>query len=154
MFRYKSFNGHVAYEHGGTGIGAINENLVDSVTGICISLLTNQDSADNDMLLEGVIRALHKVTLAPPTGIAFVIRAAQLEMYPNPACGQLHVRCSEDLLNAEYSVIDVSGRIVFSGVIRAKELTIPVNNLANGNYNLTIAIGNNYPVVVAFSVLH
>jgi D-alanyl-D-alanine carboxypeptidase len=154
MFRYKSFNGHVAYEHGGTGIGAINENLVDSVTGVCISLLTNQDSADNDMLLEGVIRALHKVTLAPPTAIAFVIPAAQLEMYPNPAGGQLNVRCSEDLLNAKYSVIDVSGRIVFSGVVRTKELTIPANNLANGNYNLKIVIGNNYPIVAAFSVLH
>ncbi|KAK6021693.1 hypothetical protein OSTOST_12629 [Ostertagia ostertagi] len=59
IFRYKNFNGHVVYTHGGTAPGAINENLADSVTGVCISLLTNQDSANNNMLFNGVDSGKH-----------------------------------------------------------------------------------------------
>jgi D-alanyl-D-alanine carboxypeptidase len=134
MFRYSNFNGHVAYEHGGTGAGAINENLVDSVTGVCISLLTNQDSADNDILLEQVIRALHKVTLDPPTAVVSLSPALYFKLYPNPANSVLQISCEGAAADLRYAITDAAGRTIAWGKIQGRTTEVGLADLQNGLY--------------------
>lgn len=154
MFRYHNFNGHVIYEHGGTGVGAINENLVDSVTGICISLLTNQDSADNDVLLFQVIRVLHKITLDPPTAVAVTSSAMQVEMYPNPSKDFVRIAYKGSAVDVRYAITDVAGRTVRSGALGANAAQISVADLQNGTYYLRLSARNGVSLCEVLTVLH
>ena len=139
VFRYKNFNGHTIYEHGGTGAGTINENLADSVTGVCISLLTNQDSADNSMLLNGVIKALHKVTNDPPTAVPGLTVIMPYMIYPNPVMDELHIERTERLLGTcTYTVIDATGKKVLNGKVSEPKTTVPTGGLQSGAYYLQL----------------
>ena len=84
IFRRSNFNGVTVWSHGGTNIGFINENIADPTTGVGISVLTNQDSVSNNILLNQLVKALHKVNIEEFTGIA---EAAEVEfsIHPNPA---------------------------------------------------------------------
>lgn len=154
MFRYRNFNGHIVYEHGGTGAGAINENLVDSVTGVCISLLTNQDSADNDMLFSQVIRTLHKVTLDPPTAIASVSAALSFEMYPNPAQDVIHISVDGNAVNLGYAVCDITGKAILAGEIHGGSAQIGLGNVQNGLYYLKLSDNKGATIARPLTVLH
>ncbi len=151
VFRYKSFNGHTVYEHGGTGAGAINENLADSVTGVCISLLTHQDSADNNVLLQKVVSALHKVTNNPPTGIATVTPELDFQLYPNPAQSQLQLNGAFE--GGQYAVLDMAGKVVRRGALTAGKATISVAGLENGLYCLQLLTETGVRGTRAFSIL-
>jgi len=154
VFRYRNFNGHVIYEHGGTGAGAINENLVDSATGVCISLLTNQDSADNNILLNQVIRVLHKVTLNAPTEVYAGNYAPSIKWYPNPAQDELHISFRQNLTSmVHYSIADMSGReILTRNLLPADVQTISIETLKNGYYVLNIISDGNILVSDRFIV--
>jgi D-alanyl-D-alanine carboxypeptidase len=73
LFQLRNFNGRDVISHGGTNIGFINENIADPVSGVAISVLTNQDSISNNILLTQLVRALHKITIDIETvgGILF-----------------------------------------------------------------------------------
>lgn len=58
--RINSLNGRTVYAHNGYVPGSINDNTYDPQSGVCISVLTNQDQVFN---LSPVLEALHKVTL-------------------------------------------------------------------------------------------
>jgi D-alanyl-D-alanine carboxypeptidase len=135
MFRYQNFSNRVVYEHGGTGIGAINENLVDSASGVCISLLTNQDVVDNDGLFRFVIAALHSVTLAPPTtAVARINMNPEWKLFPVPASSELHLS-GIDLRGTSVLLRDMTGRIIRNE--QADEL-LQIDGLANGQYWLEL----------------
>jgi D-alanyl-D-alanine carboxypeptidase len=55
-----AFNGRTVYFHDGYVPGSINTNAVDVKSGVCFSILTNQDKERN---LSPVTAALHKVSL-------------------------------------------------------------------------------------------
>lgn len=63
-YRESALNNITCFGHGGTNFGFVNNNIVDSNSGICITVLTNQDSIDEDVLLFDLIANLHKVVLA------------------------------------------------------------------------------------------
>jgi D-alanyl-D-alanine carboxypeptidase len=152
VFRYLNYNGHVVYEHGGTGAGAINENLVDSVTGVCISVLTNQDSASNSVLFTQVIKALHNVTLAPPTAVYAAAMGDGLMLYPNPAGYELHVSGGQALTGAGYTIADALGRTSASGRLGAGTTTIHTGNLPAGTYFLNVRDASGVKAGRAFSI--
>jgi D-alanyl-D-alanine carboxypeptidase len=55
-----AFNGRSVYYHDGYVPGSINSNAADTKSGVCISILTNQDKIRD---LSPITAALHKVTL-------------------------------------------------------------------------------------------
>lgn len=151
MFRYPFFNTHVVYEHGGTGAGAINENLVDSVTGVAISVLTNQEKASNDDLLYYVVNALHQVTLQQPTAIGSVAGAASFELYPNPARDRIYVQ-RPAAGTVAYSITDALGHVVRSGSLEKDREAIAIEALGSGVYYLRLsgaqgAVGKSFTVL-------
>jgi D-alanyl-D-alanine carboxypeptidase len=79
------------YSHGGTWLGQINSNFIDTVRGITICVLSNQDSLAN-AYTEAVVAALYKVFLNT-TGIAGQ-QPGRLAatFYPNPASEVLYLQ--------------------------------------------------------------
>jgi D-alanyl-D-alanine carboxypeptidase len=58
--RINALNGRTVYAHNGYVPGSINDNAYDPKSGICISILTNQDRLSD---FKPILEALHKVTL-------------------------------------------------------------------------------------------
>ena len=153
VVRYKNINGHVGYGHNGGAPGTFNENLADSVTGVCISVLTNQDSANTDILFYNVISALHKVTNNPPAGITPLTQAPPFKLYPNPAQSYLQLVTPEvGFANAAYRVSDLTGKRVLQGNLNAGRAAIPVAGLENGIYYLQLYTENGTGQGQAFRV--
>lgn len=134
----KEINKRVVFEHGGTNVGFISENLVDSISGVCVSVLTNQDSIKNDILLLKIVSALHKATLDMPvaTGLnEHRITPLQVQVYPNPASNFIHIqteKAGEELL---VSIFNSAGeKVLFHHAIN--DTPIPLHALPAGLYLL------------------
>jgi len=98
------------HTHGGTNLGYINENLGDSVSGVGISVLTNQDSISNNLLLNGLVKALHKVTINPPvTSVGDMPNGQLFSICPNPASGTVRITGTKEGIVHFY---DLTGRMV------------------------------------------
>lgn len=136
IFRYTNFfNGHTIYEHGGTNMGFINENAVDSTTGVCISVLTNQDSISNDILLEDVVKALLKVSVSvSPTEVAQVVSTNNIHIYPNPASDYVKLDIDNLTEPMKLQLYDLSGRMVMAEEINNNSTVIPTIQLQDGFY--------------------
>lgn len=135
-------NGRTVYSHGGTFLGFINENIVDTLTGVSISVLTNQDSIDNGDLLTQVIPALHKHVLnAFPTGLNTQDVKDKVQIYPNPCSDFLHFKIEESSLQTStYRFINSLGQTVKEGIIGAEPIS--VSEIENGIYFLQIINSN------------
>ncbi len=141
IFRYnRRINGRTAYSHGGTFFGYINENIVDTTSGVTIAVLTNQDSINNNGLLDIVIKALHRVTLnMPPVGINEFQPLLAVNIRPNPVSNTIWVELEA---NGTYlTLYDMHGRMVLS---ESETNTIDVSGIANGMYILHATKGGLY----------
>jgi len=135
VFRYTGFfGGRTVWTHGGTGIGFINDNAVDSATGICVTVLTNQDSIDNNYIFLSVVGALMRDAIADPTGLQDPARLANAVVYPVPASDVLHVRSDAQL--AVLDLLDATGRTVLRGSATGVHSTLSVRDVPNGLYIL------------------
>jgi D-alanyl-D-alanine carboxypeptidase len=129
------FGGRTILRHGGTGVGYINENAVDTATGICVSVLTNQDSVGNGLVLDRVVAALMREGLFPTaTSIAKADGMEALSIYPNPATDRFFV--SNLAKGTKLSLRDVAGRIMWQGTSVAEVTEVPAKGLATGVYSL------------------
>lgn len=134
LFRYSKLNGRVIYDHGGTCFGFLNENAYDSVAGTCITVLSNQDSIDNNMLFTRVIAPLHKIVAKmPPLGITDV-ETVSAGIYPNPASDNLHVSITGNTNNANVEITNITGRLVYSGKLNQGDNIISLSNFGSGLY--------------------
>lgn len=134
----KKMNGRTFYSHGGTFFGFINENMVDTTSGVTIAVLTNQDSVNNSGLSALVMRALHKVTLnMPATGISEMeAYQNQVTVYPNPASGQLKIDAG-NMQGGTIVINDIMGKMVWSGVITQEVTTVNITDFPNGMFWVT-----------------
>lgn len=145
VFRYKGINGHNGYCHGGTCFGYINENFRDSVNGICITVLSNQDSIYNNLLFNYVVVPLHKYLLKlPPAGLQNVNASYDIQVYPNPASDYLHVKMDRRTENTKLEIFDMTGRKLISNELANKESDIPVTSLPAGLYIVRIHNAEGY----------
>lgn len=135
IFRRSNFNGHVAYNHGGTNLGFINENIADSITGTCISVLTNQDSVSNSIILTKVIAALHKETTGP-LSVSNMNRASSISVYPNPCNKYVNITTTEDDLVMHLT--DISGREIMYQQLNKGTTEIMLENIASGIYMIRL----------------
>ena len=68
-----------------------------------------------------------------------------IKMYPNPVTDLLHVQLTGIALNNKLliSIMNVNGKLVFQKEVdSSKEISIPLNRLSKGNYQLIIQQGN------------
>lgn len=134
VFKISSFNGRAVVSHGGTNIGFINENIHDKTSGVTITVLTNQDSIGNGILLANVISALHKVTIRY-TGIDDVSDAQGIKVYPNPAHNELNVMVDKTSVIAMY---DVTGRLTLTHTLNAGANRVDLQQVGIGTYFINI----------------
>lgn len=129
----KKMNGRTFYSHGGTFFGFINENMVDTTSGVTIAVLTNQDSVSNSVLSALVMRALHKVTLnMPPTGMNDLdAHHIPVTVYPNPATNQITVDAG-NMESGTIEIHDVMGKMIWNGKLSQQIMTINITEFPNG----------------------
>ena len=126
IFRYtRKINGRTAYSHGGTFFGYINENIVDTTSGVTVAVLTNQDSVNNNGLLNLVVKALHKVTLnMPATSLReSIYNTNNISIYPNPATNNIQLQIDNQQEVASVRLLDFTGNEI--------SIPIPENNILN-----------------------
>jgi alpha-tubulin suppressor-like RCC1 family protein len=62
-----------------------------------------------------------------------------VSLYPNPAKNQVNLTFSSDVLdNTSYMITDQAGRVVLNGEIMNSNMTLDINELENGMYNLIL----------------
>jgi len=143
IFRYKNFNARTIYAHGGTNLGFINENLADSISGVGISVLTNQDSVSNNIVRTRIVAALHKVTITPPLSVdALAATRGDVTIYPNPAKDKINIEGLNEGEISRLKIYDMAGKIVYAkDIISYRNITLPV--LSTGTYILKITCNKN-----------
>ena len=154
LFRYANrFGGRTIFAHGGTGIGFINENAVDSATGICVSVLTNQDSVSNSLVSQRVVAALIKEALFPTSAsIDRVNGATALSVYPNPARSRFYV---SNLIDGSKLVLrDAAGRLVWERTSTGSHAEVGTANLSAGVYFLEAKLPDGRQARNKVQVLH
>lgn len=67
-------------------------------------------------------------------GITESIASNYLQIFPNPAHEELSIKIHPSFLNSTYSIIDLNGNEVLTGLVGSSELTIEIDNLAKGAY--------------------
>lgn len=143
VFRYPNTNGRVVYAHGGTCFGYINENLRDSLSGICITLLSNQDSINNSLLFQRILLPLHRYTTKFPTAeVANINYADDIKIYPNPAKDIVNISLNNPSGKTNIAVYDVTGRVVLQQAAISGNNTIAVSSLSPGIYTIRITDNN------------
>lgn len=132
-----SMNGRMVYSHGGTCFAFLNENLYDSVGGVYITVLSNQDSIDNSLLSARVLAPLHKLTLKMPAlGVQDVNTTAsnEVKLYPNPATDNLQLILDKTAGKAIIELIDMMGKTVYRGTVQQGNNMISLANIPQGLY--------------------
>ena len=138
IFRYKNFNGRTIYAHGGTNLGFINENLADSISGVGISVLTNQDSVSNSIVRTRIVAALHKVTTTAPLSVDTLnATRGDVTIYPNPAKGKINIQGLNEGDVSTLRIYDITGKEVYSKEVTSyRNITLPM--LSTGTYLVKI----------------
>ena len=62
----------------------------------------------------------------------------QISIYPNPANDILYLNIASEDFNANYIIMDATGRIVTNGIISSDTKTLNVANLAKGMYTISL----------------
>lgn len=140
IFRYQNlWGGHTILTHGGTIPGYIAENALDSVTGVAISVLSNQDSIDNSRMFGTVVRALHAEILKfkLSTGSAGPIQARiQLDVYPNPCSEYLHIHTPVPEQISRIVLYNLEGKQVQEQQLQNNHAVLSTASLPAGLYLL------------------
>lgn len=138
FFYSKMLNGRSFYSHGGTYFGFINENMVDTTSGVCIAVLTNQDSISNNTLFSTVMRALHKVSIQMPVGLKeTVYNNPTFTIYPNPASSEINIGRAEYQSEMKVSIYDMAGKLQYEA--QGMEKQISIDGLKNGIYFIQLS---------------
>jgi len=144
------YSGNTVYAHGGTWLGQINENLSDTVRGIYITVLSNQDSLRNDYVAE-VVAALYKVILDYDHSLAISAPSynpSLVKVIPNPFCQEFRIVLDEAIGGkCTATVSDIAGRVYINASGTAEQINEVLRSesprLRAGMYLLQLAAGNN-----------
>lgn len=141
IMRYsKTVNNRSFYAHGGTFFGYINENMADMTSGVCIAVLTNQDSMSNSKLKITLMAALHKVTIEMPVGTPNINSnmSNAIAVYPNPSNESVFIKTEEQLSNSIVELLDMTGKKISTYSLNELETKIDVSACEAGIYILCI----------------
>ena len=92
-------------------------------------------------------------TMCPPNGVTYVAKYNQpngvapvnsnkpLQVYPNPACNQIHIKCNSQILQLQIN--DLTGKQVYSDSNLVNEVSVNVSIIPEGMYFCTIITKTN-----------
>ncbi|MBI1228010.1 MAG: DUF3500 domain-containing protein [Bacteroidetes bacterium] len=72
------------------------------------------------------------------TAVRDVQAAINLNIYPNPAHGQINTRFSQEVKDARVTVTDMAGKVVYRGKLSGQELSLQLHDLSKGSYTLNV----------------
>lgn len=125
--------GNIIFSHGGTFLGQISSNLMDTNRNIAICVLSNQDSLSNPFT-EKVVAALYKIMLTPVTAVPGSPELSAARFYPNPARGMLYLK-DEGNREKVVTLTAMDGRRVYSRKYDAGErVAVDLQSLIPGLY--------------------
>jgi D-alanyl-D-alanine carboxypeptidase len=138
IFRYnRRINNRTIYSHGGTFLGFINENAIDTFSGVAISVMTNQDSISNARLLTSFIPALHRHTLSfPYLNVSTAVAKLYVDVYPNPASEKVYITTKNVQHSLHYRLFTPDGKLHYEGDVNQQ--SIDVSNMPKGLYLLQL----------------
>jgi hypothetical protein len=61
-----------------------------------------------------------------------------ISVYPNPAENLLNVLVSQDMIGESYAVKDVSGKVIYTGLITQELTSIELNAISSGIYFVSV----------------
>lgn len=144
IFSYSNFNGRTVYSHGGTNLGGINENLFDPVNNCSISVLSNQDSVSNNLLLTQVVLNLHKQLISAKANIEDLAKESSdyFEVYPNPTNGKFSINYKglNDDKMVQITLTDMNGKSIQA--ISSIDNTVQLQSEQNGVYFLSVQLSS------------
>lgn len=133
--------GNAAFSHGGTWLGQINSNLIDTGNNIYVTVLSNQDSLQNGYT-QLVVNALYKVCLDynQNVGVRDYIQDNNLQIFPNPATDILNIKSNGDQYISEAILYNQLGKIVRhkKGLNHSKTNQLDISALNQGIYFIRV----------------
>lgn len=78
---------------------------------------------------------------APEESADRPLESMSLSLAPNPAHGQTAVLLSAPIDKADYTIMDMQGKILFSGNMSGNSQTVDISSLAPGQYQFSIVRG-------------
>lgn len=144
IFRHNNFsNGRTIFKHGGTMLGFISENMIDTISNISISVLTNQDSIGNQILMNDLVRALHKAALNPTLNTLSLENQQNQILFTNPAIGTISFYNSSSNPIHGFLIYDLTGKVVLSNQSPEEISEIRTEDLKSGSYFIKFLNANN-----------
>jgi hypothetical protein len=135
-----TMNGRPVFAHRGTCFGYLNENLVDSTTGACITILTNDERPGNDWLYTNLLKPLHKIVVnMPPASVNELNVKNNILLYPNPANNLLNIKTENLSQSAELKLYDMTGKTVIKSHIQNGSNAVSLEILPAGLYMVHIS---------------
>jgi uncharacterized protein (TIGR02145 family) len=62
-------------------------------------------------------------------------------VYPNPVVNELNIVVDQSNIGSDYTISDMNGKILISGVINSQQFQIDMSNLSNGSYMINVGGG-------------
>ncbi len=109
IMRQTNGNGRLVFEHGGTFLGYITENLYDISSGICISSFTSQDSLGNQDLNAKILTPIQKLILDSELVSKSRTKQISLSIFPNPSKALFEIKSESPI---HYQVYDAKGSLI------------------------------------------
>lgn len=69
--------------------------------------------------------------------------AETIAVYPNPSAEMVTISVPADWVHANYTLTDLSGKVVLSGLVISNPMLLDLSALSKGQYVLALATGNN-----------
>lgn len=142
------------YSHGGTWLGQINSNFIDTVRGITICVLSNQDSLAN-AYTEAVVAALYKVFLNTTAIAEKQLPPLTFTLYPNPAGATLFLQNNDYTGDRTVSLYSIDGKQWLRQRFTPKQsIMLPVGHLPTGLYIAEIKDETGRKGIQKCSIIH
>ncbi|MXN90686.1 T9SS type A sorting domain-containing protein [Flavobacterium sp. Sd200] len=105
-----------------------NEHFQQSI----INVPQRLHSLDLSAYLEGYLQTLSNANIQTLTDAGIII-------FPNPAFSNITIQCPADFVGRQYSIIDLSGRVVLAGTLNGTENVIDIVSLSASVYTIIIS---------------
>lgn len=105
-----------------------NEHFQQSI----INVTQRLHSLDLSAYLEGYLQTLSNTNIQ-------TLKDAGIIIFPNPAFSNITIQCPADFVGRQYSIIDLSGRVVQAGALNGTENVIDIAALSASVYTIIIS---------------
>lgn len=138
-------NGSLIYENVGNNVFNMASTLLEDYIGDCLIADFNNDGYP-EIITQGIINDIsfywnNSGVLNNPD---FIHESSECILWPNPVVEHLNIRLNVNLADQNYTIHDLTGRIIRHGKLANQNTTLDLSGLNQGLY--FIKIDNKYPL--------